>query len=63
MTTLLILGLAIPTAYIIWLFGYSIKKCSNGEGEKPLPLCHTILLLISIFVLGFTAGIIKSIAK
>ena len=56
MNVLQILGLIIPIAYLIWLFGQSIKACSVGKGKEPMATWEVVILFISLLVLGFTMG-------
>ena len=56
MSILQVLGLIIPIAYLIWLFGQSIKACSVGKGKEPVATWAATTLFISLLVLGFTMG-------
>ena len=60
MNTLQLLGLIIPIAYLIWLFGKSIKACSVGKGKEPVATWAAIILFISLLVCGFTMGTLVS---
>lgn len=59
-TTLQILGLVIPIAYIIGVFGYSFKRCTYGKGNEPVPTWVALPFFLSLLVLGFTIGTIVS---
>lgn len=56
MSTLEFLGLFIPAFILLFIYGWSIVECNNGNGEQPTPKWVGTVILLSCLVLGFTIG-------
>lgn len=58
MIVLQLLGLLIPGSILLFTYGYGIRQYNSGRGNEPVPTWLVILILISVFVAGFTLGTI-----
>lgn len=50
------LGLVIPILTLFIIFMYSVHKCTKGKGNEIVPRWVSIVLILSIFILGLTLG-------
>lgn len=56
MMTLQILGLIIPELCLLFIYAYSIRECIKGNANEQASIWELILIILSVFIEGFTLG-------